>query len=73
MATYTRPIPTLRGEDAKIFNKKADEALKKQEECHCFWWTYNRNEENSKKSQYDVILWGSYPITVLLSPSLKQY
>lgn len=28
MATYTRPIPTLRGEDAKIFNKKADEALK---------------------------------------------
>ena len=69
MATYTRPIPTLRGEDAKIFNKKADEALKNRKNAIVF----NENEENSKKSQYDVILWGSYPITVLLSPSLKQY
>lgn len=36
MATYTRPIPTLRGEDAKIFNKKSGRGIKKQEECHCF-------------------------------------
>lgn len=28
MATIIKPIPTLRGKDAKIFNKKADEAFK---------------------------------------------
>ena len=36
MATYTRPIPTLRGEDAKIFNKKADEALKNRKNAIVF-------------------------------------
>ena len=36
MATYTRPIPTLRGEDAKIFNKKPAEALKNRKNAIVF-------------------------------------
>ena len=52
MATYTRPIPTLRGEDAKIFNKKADEALKNRKNAIVF----NENEKlNTRFMYFDLI------------------
>lgn len=36
MNTYIRPIPVLRGKEAEIFNKKADEALKNRENAIVF-------------------------------------
>lgn len=36
MDTCNKPIPTLRGKDAEIFNKKADEALRNRKNAIVF-------------------------------------
>lgn len=36
MVLKFRPIPTLRGKDAEVFNKKADEALKNRKNAIVF-------------------------------------